>query len=247
MHRHGRVKSALRGLGLYPRVRYWYRRIKPELRRERERERRFYRQFVAPGDLCFDVGANVGQTLEAMLACRGRVVAIEPNPFCVQALQWEFGSNRDVTIVAKAIGAAGGFAALHFEGTDSTGSLRPDWPFPAREVRQVPVTTLDTLIAQFGLPKVCKVDVEGYELEVFQGLSQPIPIIRFEFHKHELSRGLDCLARLEQIGAIASANLTNEHGTQFLSQDWMSAEALRERMRGLDAPRGDIVVRMRGV
>jgi FkbM family methyltransferase len=244
MHRYARVKSALRVLGLYPSVRYWYRRIKPDLREERERERRFYEQFVNAGDLCFDVGANVGQTLEAMLACKGRVIAIEPNPFCVQALAWEFGKNPDVTIVDKAIGATNGFAELHFDGTDSTGSLRADWPFPARQVRQVPVTTLDDLIAQFGRPKVCKVDVEGFELEVFRGLSQPIPIVRFEFHKRELQRGLDCLARLEQIGQIQSANLTNELGTHFLSEEWMSAQALRERMVGLDAARGDIVVRM---
>ncbi len=246
MHRYARVKSGLRRLGLYPRVRYWYRRLAPERRRERARERSFYQQFVAPGDLCFDVGANVGQTIEAMRACQGRVVAIEPNPFCVQALEWEFGGNPNVTIVAQAIGSANGFAELHFDGTDSTGSLRADWPFPTKEVRQVPVTTLDDLIAKFGLPKVCKVDVEGYELDVFRGLSQPIPIIRFEFHKHELQRGLDCLARLEQIGRIESANLTNEWGTHFLSEDWMNADALRERMVGLEAPRGDIVVRMGG-
>src|SRR5690348_16870321 len=40
--------------------------------------------FVHPGDLCFDVGANVGRKAESMLRLGARVVAVEPQPGCIR-------------------------------------------------------------------------------------------------------------------------------------------------------------------
>ena len=37
---------------------------------------RFYSQFVAPGDVCFDVGANVGNRTRVFLALGATVVAV---------------------------------------------------------------------------------------------------------------------------------------------------------------------------
>lgn len=42
------------------------------------RLRRFYGQFVRPGDLCFDVGAHAGNRVRAWRALGARVLAIEP-------------------------------------------------------------------------------------------------------------------------------------------------------------------------
>src|SRR6266481_9284314 len=50
-------------------------------------ERHFYRQFIQPGDLVFDVGANIGGKTAAFLSLGARVVAVEPNPVCAHRLR----------------------------------------------------------------------------------------------------------------------------------------------------------------
>ena len=46
----------------------------------------------------------------------------------------------------------------------------------------ISVTTLAILIKEFGLPKFCKIDVEGFEYQVLQGmpLGSPIPYLLVE-------------------------------------------------------------------
>jgi FkbM family methyltransferase len=43
------------------------------------------------------------------------------------------------------------------------------------------MTTLDELIGKHGVPVFIKIDVEGFEEAVLQGLSQPVRALSFEF------------------------------------------------------------------
>jgi FkbM family methyltransferase len=236
---------------LYFLGRHWYRRLDPELRRKRDDTRRFFSHFLSDGDLCFDIGANRGQTTEAFLLCNARVVAVEPNPLCVSLLRWQFGGRPEVTIVEKAVGSRVGFAELHFEGMAGTGSLREDWPLPTepnarpnRTVRRVEMTTLDELIARFSKPRFCKVDVEGYEAEVFRGLSQAIPLIYFEFHTPEIPRALDCLARLEELGPIRSVSVSSQRYSQYALNGAYQRSKVEELLRHFALHSGNIIVEM---
>src|SRR3974377_179632 len=48
--------------------------------RWRARERRLFGHFMRPGDLVFDIGANIGDKTAAFRAHRARVVCVEPDP-----------------------------------------------------------------------------------------------------------------------------------------------------------------------
>jgi hypothetical protein len=48
----------------------------------------------------------------------------------------------------------------------------------------IEVTTLDSLIEEFGSPGFIKIDVEGYEFEVLSGLSRPVRALSFEFPEY---------------------------------------------------------------
>ena len=93
----------------------------------RRRLRRFYRQFVHPGALSFDIGAHLGSRSRAFLDLGARVIALEPQPQCVAYLQKRWGGERRFTLIPKAIGAQPGIATLHINRMNPTiSTLAPD-------------------------------------------------------------------------------------------------------------------------
>src|ERR1700691_2125052 len=86
--------------GLYGPLRRLYRRLldKKGLRRFQD-DVALYAPFISPGDLCFDVGANIGEKTEVFLALGARVVAFEPQPYCARETAARCGPNRRLTTV----------------------------------------------------------------------------------------------------------------------------------------------------
>jgi len=170
------------------------------------RFRRLYERFVGPGDLVFDVGANIGENSALFAALGARVVAIEPLPECAPLL-----AAPAVAVERCALGATEGELDLHVcsRALDiSSGST--DWiramtdaglatgPWDRRLT--VPVTTLDALVARHGKPRFVKVDVEGCELDVLLGLSRHVDAVSIETHSAMLDEAVGCVARLEDLG-----------------------------------------------
>ena len=127
--------------------------------RQDELRRQFYGQFVGPGDLVFDVGANVGNRTKVFLKLGCRVVAFEPQASCVGTLRKLYARNGSFTLVEEALGSRPGRFRRH------------DWT----QTQPVTVTTLDQAVSCHGLPRFIKIDVEGFELEALAGLSTPAP------------------------------------------------------------------------
>jgi FkbM family methyltransferase len=173
---------------------------------------RFYVQFVQRGELCFDIGAHVGNHTRALLRLGAKVVAVEPQPPFTNLLRRWFGSQTGVIILDQALGAARGEASLFISPrTPTVTTLSSSWTQTVRQdpsfakvnwdtQMTVPVTTLDALIAEYGHPAFCKIDVEGYELEVLRGLSQPLPLLAFEYLPATREIALACLDRLGKLG-----------------------------------------------
>lgn len=186
------------------------------------RMRRFYRQFVQPGDLCFDIGAHLGNHTRIWRRLGARVVAVEPQPHLMRLLRRGFGRDAAVQLVEAAVGAAEGEAALWISRRAPTVStLSADWMAQMQRDagfagvqwdRQVhaPVTTLDALIDRYGLPAFCKIDVEGSETAVLAGLSRPLPALSFEYIPAALDLAVACVERLQQLGTYQFAATVGE-------------------------------------
>jgi FkbM family methyltransferase len=154
--------------------------------------------------LCFDVGANYGWKTEVFLRLGARVIAFEPQPECVREIEARLTPQPRLTIEETALGSELGQTTLYIMNHRTNSSLQKDWLGKQVGSIQVPITTLEKMIEKHGVPQFCKIDVEGYELEVLKGLNQKIPIISFEYHikKQGSSRALACLEYLAQFGQL---------------------------------------------
>ena len=173
---------------------------------------RLYGQFVRNGDLVFDVGAHVGDRIGAFRRLGAKVVAVEPQPALVLTLKALYGRDRNIAIEPKAVGRAAGTVTLMINvdnPTISTASSEfvrategaPGWQGQAWDKSiEVPLTTLDALIATHGVPAFMKIDVEGFEAEALAGLTQPIKTLSFEFTTIQRNVARACLDRCVSLG-----------------------------------------------
>ncbi len=86
------------------------------------------------------------------------------------------------------------------------------------------MTTLDALIGKFGIPSYCKIDVEGFELEVVKGLTAAIPLVSLEFTREGLEATAEALSLLGRRSPIRVTYLLGD-SMQFAAPwaNWESA------------------------
>ncbi len=213
---------------------------------------------MKPGALVFDVGANVGNRTKIFLQLGARVISVEPQKECVRTLFIRYHDNPAVQIVPKALGAAEGKAEmLIYHGFNSRSSLNPAFclaqdlngRFGASspdEERMVKVTTLNTLIEEFGPPSFIKIDVEGYEYEVLRGLSQPVKALSLEFLPVYLEPALKSIDYLQRFGTMR-LNYAIMERMELALEDWVDPEKMVKILKSHEHTReflsGDVYVR----
>jgi FkbM family methyltransferase len=242
-------------LGVYRTARQLRNRyLRPDLENRFKTLRQFYTQFIRPGDLVFDIGANRGDRTEVFVRMGARVVAAEPQPFLAARLRAIFRYS-EVSVEPVGVGSAHGTLPLHLCSVDSVSSFSQEFIHNRSKenfsrqwdrVEMVPVVTADSLIQKHGLPVFLKIDVEGFEGEVFAGLTQPVKNLSFEVHPDDSPGSLaDCLKRLDQLSNY-EFNLALEEELQFELPQWVDSGRLLKAMREIPESKwtyGDIYAR----
>jgi FkbM family methyltransferase len=131
---------------------------------------------IRPGDVVWDVGANVGLYTARFLEWAGPegiVCAFEPVPACFAGVQAEVGESARARLFNVALGDSEGTLPMSVASDElgATHSLAVQPDGGARTL-EVPVRRGDALVAagEAPSPNVLKIDVEGFEEEVVTGL-----------------------------------------------------------------------------
>ena len=158
-------------------------------------ERQFVRHWLKPGDVFFDVGANLGLftvTGARRVGPAGHVYAFEPSQREAGFLQRNLERNglSNVTVVTAALSDHSGTAQFAVAADGGNNSLMKN-EHPQQRIQYwqtVPLTTLDEYVAAHSIERIAliKIDVEGGEANVLRGaaglLSGPnAPAVLAEF------------------------------------------------------------------
>lgn len=139
------------------------------------RSTKFLQTFLSAGDVCLDVGANIGYYAlqEARLVGeRGRVFCIEPSRNNIKALEENVKRNgyKNMEVFRAAVGRENKKAQLHLSKSSNWHSFLPTGLDFSGESEEVDMITIDSFLAGRPSPDFVRMDVEGYESEVIRGM-----------------------------------------------------------------------------
>ena len=204
--------------------------------------KQFLSQFITQDDLVFDVGANVGKKTELYVALGAQVVCFEPQAECVHILKKKFKKFSSVKIEPIGLGDIKG-SLLLFEcpGANTLATFSVDYTHEGRfaqrnckwqESHEIAIETLDAMIAKYGKPKFCKIDVENFEYQVLLGLSQPIEYLSFECNTECMANTIKCIEHLTNLGYTQFNFAIGERGW-FAFQQWVDGQELIQKINDL--------------
>jgi FkbM family methyltransferase len=205
----------------------------------------FYRSLIRRDDLVFDIGANTGAYADVFDSLGATVIAVEPNSDCVRHIEITYRGRRIEPILA-AVASRNGLVQINISDRfDDMSTLSGDWVACDRERRgsdavkiwnrrvTVPCITLDCLIATFGMPAYIKIDIEGAESDVLDGLSAQPPLLSFEFHSFDFAGALRCLRKAVLQPSASSFNITDSTGSSFALSSWTDCSSMERILADL--------------
>ncbi|WP_162897266.1 FkbM family methyltransferase [Aquimarina sp. BL5] len=210
--------------------------------------KKFYSKLIHLNDMCFDIGANKGVKSELFLSLGASVIAFEPQSICHNYLdkikhrnfqyhKYAVGSNNETKELK--LGSHIEVATFSNKFIDYFSNDSLSW----NQVEKVTVKKLDWLIDTYGMPNYCKIDVEGYELEILSNLTYIIPLIEFEFTGGFIENTIEIIKLLDKSDTIYNFNLNEK--PKFELNKWVSKDEMISIFKELSIDRlhGNIFVK----
>jgi FkbM family methyltransferase len=138
-----------------------------------------YSGVLKQGDVVLDVGANIGYyaLLESKLVGEtGRVYAVEPviSNFKLLEKNVQLNNARNIQAFQFAFGAEKAETEIYISTTCNWCTLDKEAVQDYAGSQKVSVATVDSFLEDKATPKLIRMDVEGYEYDIFQGMPKTL-------------------------------------------------------------------------
>lgn len=198
-------------------------------------------RLVRPGMTVVEVGSNLGLytvLLSRLVGPEGRVVAFEPDPTLAPLVVRSGSANGcgNIAVRAQALGRAQSRQMLHTLAINSGDNHLSDGGGKLlRRSVEVEVVALDEVTPQL-VPDLVKIDVQGWELEVFRGMERlmarcPGVTLYFEYWPTGLRRAGDSPEAL--VAFLTERGFTIFEADTLIALDEVALADLPRRVAGL--------------
>jgi len=169
------------------------------------------KKILEPGKIVADIGANIGYYALIEASIGAKVYAIEPVPDNYYALNKNIKLNKykNIETYNLAIGDKTGKQTIYLSEKTNLHSMINKEGTPL----QINVDTLDNFLSDKEIPDIVRMDVEGYEYEILQGMAKTLKKMKtgswlfIEVHDLGSKRAEKVMSMIKEAGFILIKNI----------------------------------------
>lgn len=154
--------------------------------------------------ILLDIGAHRGMYADAQIGF-DKMILVEPAPTLVAFLKDKYRSTTKKVVIIDKMVSDEVRPTFYLCNVDTVSTAATAWMVDSRfadkgfewtPLTDVPVTTLDAIIQEHGMPTKTKIDVEGYESHVVKSLSKYIGPLSFQWAEEVRDDVVRCIYHL---------------------------------------------------